>query len=136
MDEAALTEELRTLLREYIWTHEQLEVLLLLRGATEREWTCEEICVALRMERTIAEPAIEHLASKKLIHPRASGNEPCRYRSLPSERDDAVERLGHAYRSNPIVILKCMGTNAIERVRTAAMRAFADSFLLRRDPDG
>ena len=44
--------------------------------------------------------------------------------------DEAIGNLAESYDENRLEVINLMNTNAIERVRTSAMRAFANSFLL------
>jgi hypothetical protein len=46
-----------------------------------------------------------------------------------------VEQLIALYDAQPIETVKHVSANAIERVRTAAFRAFADAFVIRRSKD-
>jgi hypothetical protein len=46
---------------------------------------------------------------------------------------EAVVGLAREYREQPIAIIKLLSTNAIERVRTAALRTFADAFVIGKD---
>ena len=55
--------------------------------------------------------------------------------SFPSPRGETLARLVEVYEEQPIEIIKLMSANAIERVRTAALRAFADAFVLHKGKD-
>jgi hypothetical protein len=46
-----------------------------------------------------------------------------------------IARLATVYAARPIEIIRLMTSNAIERVRTAALRTFVDAFVLRKDKD-
>lgn len=47
-----------------------------------------------------------------------------------------MSRLASVYTSRPIDIMRLMSANAIERVRTAALRTFAEAFVIRKDGRG
>jgi len=57
------------------------------------------------------------------------------YALAPPPRGETLARLVEVYEEQPIEIIKLMSTNAIERVRTAALRAFADAFVLHKGKD-
>ena len=64
--------------------------------------------------------------------PQNNGNG-CTYRVQSEEAEATIERLARAYKDQPMPVIKLMSANAIERVRTAALRTFADAFLIRKD---
>ena len=49
--------------------------------------------------------------------------------------DATIEALARVYEERRLDVIKRMTANAIERVRTAAIRTFSDAFLLRRKKD-
>jgi hypothetical protein len=55
------------------------------------------------------------------------------YTDRDSARDVIVGSLERVYRDEPIQIMQLMSTNAIERLRTSTIRAFADAFVVRKD---
>jgi hypothetical protein len=63
------------------------------------------------------------------------GEERYSYLCQGDDVEGTISRLIAAYREYPIPIIKLMTANAIERLRTAALRTFADAFLLRKDKD-
>ncbi len=136
MNDTSIPDDVRELLREHVWSHEHVELLLLLRSDPTREWTNEEMCANLRLPLILVPMALEHLTAHRLVEVTSKDPPRHRYSANPPHLDAAVGRLGEFYRDQPNAILVCLGANAIERVRTAAMRMFADSFLIRRKPDG
>ena len=44
-----------------------------------------------------------------------------------------MSSLERAYRDEPIQIMQLMSTNAIDRLRTSTIRAFADAFVVGKD---
>ena len=129
-------EEVRVFLRDYIDSYEGLEVLLLLRR--ERTgWTSEALCTRLNATETLIDRTLATLVRARLVN--ASG-QPApfsySYADEDAARDATVCALAQAYREDPVQIIALMSTNAIERLRTGAMRAFADAFILRKDKDG
>jgi hypothetical protein len=75
--------------------------------------------------------ALVSLAARGLL--AASSAEPSRFLYAPTRKTHAaVTRIARAYRNNPVEVMGHMTSNAIERVRTAAVRTFAESFRIRR----
>ena len=54
------------------------------------------------------------------------------YRPASSAMDAAAGRLEREYAERPVRIIQLMSTNAIDRVRTAALHTFADAFVLKK----
>lgn len=122
------------LLRDHIESYEQLELLLLLRAEPDHPWTVDALSARLRIPASLVLLALDALQTAGFVNARPFGAEK-QYACVA--QTDYVEatlaRLVQAYREHPIPILKQMSANAIERVRTAALRTFADAFILRKD---
>jgi hypothetical protein len=118
-------------------TYEELEVLLLLRGKREHEWTVDEIVAVLRLRAGTIEAACVALGDAGLLREsiesrgRAYG-----YAPRDAALDDAVAALARMYAEDRLAIVKMMSANAIERIRTAAMRTFAEAFVIGKDKKG
>jgi hypothetical protein len=127
----------RWLLRESVHTFEQLEALVLLSGARGNAWSESAAAEALKVPVEAAREALLELASRGLA---ASAHEEApRYRYSPgtTELDAAVGELVRAYHDNRLGVVKLMTDNAIHRMRTGAIRAFSDAFLIgRKKRDG
>ena len=122
------------LLHDHIESYEQLEMLLLMRGDKVASWTEETLCERLRSAVSLVQAALERLKSAGLVEARA--HEGAKHYSYLCQSDDVeatISRLAAAYRENPIPIIKIMSANSLERLRTAALRTFADAFILRKD---
>ena len=128
-----LPEDVQRLLRDYIESYEQLELLLLLRTELD-PWTVEALSARLRIPASLVLLALDGLQRIGFVAARPLGAEKqYAYIAQNSGGEATLERLVQAYREHPIPILKQMSANAIEGVRTAALRAFADAFILRKD---
>jgi hypothetical protein len=121
------------LLREHVETYEQLEVLLLLHRDRNRTWNADAAGTALSLSPEAAADALDHLYGRGLLAMAPSGSARLfRYALTRGHTDEAVARLAREYGENRLEIIKLMSAYAIERVRTAAIRAFAVAFVLRR----
>ncbi len=131
-----LPEDVQRLLRDQIESYEQLELLLLLRTELDHPWTAEALSSRLRIPASLVVAALDELQTARLVEARPLGAAR-QYAYVPQSphAEATLGRLVQAYREHPIPVLKQMSANAIERVRTAALRTFADAFILRKDKD-
>ncbi len=129
-----LPPDVQRLLRDHIESYEQLELLLLLRADRGCLWTEEDICARLKLAGTLVSGALQGLQSMGFaeVRPQSAAKRYI-YRVQADDLEATIERLAQAYRQQPIPIVKLMSANAIERLRTAALRTFADAFILKKD---
>jgi hypothetical protein len=134
MAENELPESVQALLRECIGSYEELEILLLLHQECEPAACIDALASRLRLRPPLVRAALESLQNCALVGKLHTETEP-EYRYLPqsSKLDEAVKLLAREYRERPISIIRILNANAIERVRTAALRIFADAFILDKD---
>jgi len=134
MQESELPADVQKFLRARIASYEQLELLSIMRADQSASWTAETLCERLRATSSPLQDALEGLRSGGLVAARIEGNEK-HYVYVPQTDDveATISRLVAAYREYPIPIIKLMSANAIERLRTAALRTFADAFIVRKD---
>jgi hypothetical protein len=137
MSESDISAAARLLLRESVHTFEQLEALVLLYGARGNAWPESAIAEALKIPAEAAREALLELESRGLAAGEHQEAAP-RYRyAATSELDAAVRELVRAYHDNRLGVVKLMSDNAIHRMRTGAIRAFSDAFLIgRKKRDG
>ena len=128
--------DVQILLRDHIESYEQLELLLLMRAARGSTWTEETLSAQLHLAQSLVGAALERLKAGGFVEAQMHGSER-RYAYLgQSDKLEAtINRLAAAYREYPIPIIKLMSANAIERLRTSALRTFADAFILKKDKD-
>jgi hypothetical protein len=133
-DRDGLGERALALLQSGVESYEQLLILLHTHGSHPREWSAEDLSTHLNMSPAIIQHALQRLEAGHLLG-RRSMHGADRYAYSPSNAalEQAVADLARVYGQNPLLIIRVMSNNAIQRVRTAALRTFADAFLLRRD---
>jgi hypothetical protein len=137
MHSGTLSEGVQALLRDRVESFEAIEVLLLLRRCREQAWTPDAVARELSIEPAIAAEALDHLRRGNLLAARADGATMLfNYHPGDASLEAAVQGLARAYDENRLEVIKLMSANAIERVRTSAMKAFADAFLLGGTKDG
>jgi hypothetical protein len=126
--------ELRQFLRDHVETYEQLEILVLLAGAPDRHWHGDDIAAALHLDRAVVAEALAHLDRAGLFE--AAGADAAPRLAARPDRAAIVARLAEVYRRDRLGIMNLMTSNALERVRTSALRAFTSAFLLGKKNDG
>ena len=126
-------EAIRDFLRDYIDSFESLEVLLLLyRERTS--WTADELCRRFKIRAPVIDDALASLVRAGLVN-TIEQNVLTAYRYADKDvvRDALIASLELTYRDEPIQVMQIMSANAIERLRSGAIRAFADAFVFRKD---
>ncbi len=110
---------------------EKLEVLLLLRAQTEREWTSSEVALELRITEASAAARLEDLSAARLLV--SNGAVPAVYRYSPASSDDvrSTAELAMSYAERRVSVITFIFSRPQTRVR-----GFADAFLLKRRVDG
>jgi hypothetical protein len=130
-----LSDEVRIFMREQIDEYEQLEILLLLHGDRRSKWNATSVSEQLRVPREISQAALELLQTRHLVTAVKEGDAvwyQCTCGDTKVER--TLDSLARAYADDRLAVMQVMNANAIERVRTAAIRTFADAFVLRSKP--
>lgn len=125
-----ISEDAKALLRDHIESFEQLEILLLLHRRRSDTLDSDAVALDLKLDPDIVSESLVHLSRARLAV-RVEGR-PRLFRYGPDRPglDAAVSNLAESYDDNRLEVINLMNTNAIDRVRTSAMRAFANSFLL------
>jgi hypothetical protein len=128
-DEPSL-EHLRQFLFERVATYEELEVLLFFLRKEGQAISVAGVAKELGAPTEDCLVALQNLERQGLL---ARAEEPPRFRYAPSDSVLAqrVEELAAVYRDQRIIVIQMMSGNAVARVRTAAIRTFADAFQLR-----
>jgi hypothetical protein len=128
--------EVRDFLREYVHNYEQLEVLILMQQHLAKDWTADSVGEKLQISPESAGEALHHLWTKLLLD--CISGSPLRYRLGRADVGSTVQSIADLYRQNRLLLMGLMNANAIERVRTGAMRDFANAFVIgaRKKSDG
>jgi hypothetical protein len=136
MSPEPFSEPLRQLLKEVITSFERLEVLLFLRRNTPAAFTAAGIGQSVHIQVEHATEAMASLAECGLLV-RGTAEGTFRFAPATPALGSAVEELAAAYRNQSAAVLSTMSVNAIERIRSGPMKAFADAFVLgKRKNDG
>ena len=137
-DPPDVSAELKSFLRGWITSYEQLQTLLLLRQRRDGSLTTQSVAAILSVSESTAAEALEHLRRASLIEVLvARGTASFKYAPASIHLADLVDQLVDAWDLYQLTIMTLMSSNAIDRVRTGAIRTFADAFILgKKKTDG
>jgi hypothetical protein len=129
--DAALPQRVQRFLMTHIDSIEKLEVLLLLRNRTEREWTSSMVAQELRITDASAAARLADLTASGLLV--GDSGSPPEYRYSPTDSEDvrAVSELAVTYSERRVSVITFIFSKPQERVR-----GFAEAFLLKKRRDG
>jgi hypothetical protein len=139
MTGSGITPELKAFLRERIHSYELLELLLLVRQSPSQAWSAELFAKRLKIPEAVALECASELHTGDLLEMVLDGrNWVYRYKPATPELARLADELAHAFEEERLALVRLMNENAVDRVRSAAMRMFADSFVLgkKRGGDG
>ena|SRR5690242_1643026 len=132
MPSDSLPQDVRDLLGTQIESYEQLVILLLVHREPTRDWSEAELTETLRIGPQLMGNAVSGLRASGLLSADCAALPP-RYRyAAAGTIDAAIGRLALEYAQNPARVVKLLSANAIGRVRTSALHAFADAFVLKK----
>jgi hypothetical protein len=126
-----ISEDVKALLRDHIESFEQLEILLLLHRRRGDTWTPDSAASELNLDPDAAATALEDLCRGGIAEVSGEGGaRRYQYRQGTPTMEATIHALAEGYDEHRLEVIKLMNKNAIERVRTSAMRAFADAFFV------
>jgi hypothetical protein len=120
--------EVREFLLEYVHSYEQLEVLILMQQHSGQHWTAESIGEKLRISPESSAEALHQLWTKLIVDCISSS--PLQYRISRPDLSGILQSIQELYRQDRLLVMRLMNVNAIERVRTRALRDFANAFVI------
>lgn len=130
-----IPEDVREFVRVFIDSLDQLNVLLLL-SSEGRAWSVEEVARALRITPVIAETSLQQLVARTLVAGTSSPAGAYRFAPATETVRMTISALAKVRAEQNLALTNLMNTQAIERVRQAVLRSFADGFRLRGPQDG
>jgi hypothetical protein len=123
--------DVREFLQRHVETYEQLEVLLLLCRERQRPWTAEAVGAKLRLSTLMVVKSLDDLTRARLVdHLRVGNQSTFTFRPGSSRTATTVEELLRIYDDSPLKVIHLMNSSALDRVRSAAARTFADAFVI------
>ena len=130
----ALPHDVRGLFAEAIETYEHLEVALLFGREPGIARDANAMAMALRLPVDTVAEAMERFTHAGLLV-MSAGSNGREYSCIPAAAV-TLAALAQAYERDRTDIMQVMTTNALDRLRTSALRAFSSAFLLGRKRDG
>lgn len=124
------------LLQDRLAGLDELEVLLLVRRDTTRAWTASEVADRLGLPSSSSDGALESLCVAALLVAHGGGGGAERryaYRPEVPGLDAVVTSLVEIYDERRLEVMRILSNNALERIRSAAARTFADAFVIGRN---
>ena len=119
----------------HVRTYEQLETLVLLATHADRGWTAHSVAEALKIPLDAVQEGLRALAGELVL--QTSVDSPPAYRLSDPDVSRIVRSLAQIYAHNRLPVIQLMNENALERMRTDALRAFSNAFVIRgRKKDG
>jgi hypothetical protein len=115
------------LLHERLAGLDELEALLLVRGASSRMWTASAVAAELLLPTAWSEPALERLSAAGLLVGAGEGAERrFSYHPATPELEAAVAALAEAYGRHGLDVLRILNAKAFDRIRSA-VRTLGDA---------
>ncbi len=131
MPEPAEPTTIKELLFETVESIEELLILVWFHDRGEgSDGDSEGAAGGTGLPTGAAETALGSLAARGLLSSVEGSRKRFLYAPSP-EIHDVLNKIVLEYRLNPVQVMSLMTANAIERVRTAALRAFAECFRIR-----
>ncbi|ADO75326.1 hypothetical protein [Stigmatella aurantiaca] len=130
MSDAAIPPRVQRFIATHIDSIEKLEILLLLRAHTSREWTAKAVSLELRITEASAVARLKDLSARRLLMEFETS--PPTYRYHPATVEDAqdIAELQATYSLRRVSVISFIFSKPLDRVR-----GFADAFRLKRDKD-
>jgi hypothetical protein len=105
----------------------QLEVLLLLRGAADKNWTSDEVARALVMQRPSVEAWLDTMAVRGLL---AATDDAYRFAPPSGEVERTIDELAESYARYRVAVIGVIFSRPSEGVTR-----FSEAFRIRRRDD-
>ena len=119
--------DIKAFIADNIDTVAQLELLLLLRSDSTKQWTAEEAGKALYSAADVTALQMADLQQKRLLAPGTAAGTFV-YRPEPAAVSLLVDRLADLYRQRRVAVITAVYTKPIDKIKS-----FADAFRLRKD---
>jgi DNA-binding GntR family transcriptional regulator len=120
-------------MQQHIEGYQQLEALVAMAAEPGREWTAESLAGQLRTPVPPVAEALEHLRQQGLVEPAPDATAGAwRYGPQTAELRTAVAELAQVFADDRLALIELLSVQALDRLRTSALRTFAEAFRLKR----
>lgn len=134
MSASNIAPTVRALVEERVHSIEQLEVLLLLHRRRDQPSSAEAVARELGIALELVSSALRHLADSGLTG-QAEGTSEWLLRPESAAVAAQVDQLAETYKTARVELIVQISTSAMQRVRNAGLRAFAQAFLVKGPKD-
>lgn len=130
MNHHGIPHKVEAFVLKYIHSIEQLEVLLLLRKESDREWRAEDVSATLRTNPVSAAGRLTDLKARKLISKRIDTGEPLYRYTHDAEVREVMDDVAKFYASHRHAIIELIYLRPAE-----TLRVLADAFRIWKDEE-
>jgi len=127
-----LSNAVRKLIGDHVESFEKLEVLMLLRRGRDGSITIGALARELALDTDEVRTIVAALSAGGLVAPGPDGTVALAPRT--AEDQAALDELARVHDEDKIALVKAIASNAMERLRNLAGRAFAEAFVIRKKP--
>ena len=126
MAEDGIAGEVREFLRQHIQSVEQLEILLLISGSPDRDWTLAAVYEIIRSSERSVATRLEEFTDKGFL--RCNPGPPATYRYAPKDEKlrSAVSATAKAYQERRVRVVEAIFSPELD-----PLQGFSDAFKLR-----
>jgi hypothetical protein len=126
-----ISPEVSAFIADYVGSVVQLETLLLLHGAPDREWTADDVAATLRVDRNWADAQLDAICHQGLAECREAAPVPhYRYAPRTAQLRAAIDALAKTYAERRVTVIGLIFAKPVD-----SLRAFSEAFRLRKDKD-
>jgi len=126
--EQAEHQDLKQFLFDHVESYEELGVLVWFHRRPRAHAVAERVAEEAGLPVASVEEAFDKLVDRGLLSRSADKHATFCYTPADDSVRDALTRVMHLYETNAVELVGFMTANAIERVRTAGTRMFAECF--------
>jgi hypothetical protein len=123
-----ISREIEQFIHEKINSVEQLEVLLLLSGSPEKEWSAAEVSQKLYIQPESATKRLADLHAGELLILSQTSDSLYRYKPSTNALESAVSGLAEAYKVRRVSVINLIFSKPHDHIRV-----FSDAFRIRKE---
>ena len=129
MEKNELPDDVRKVIADHITSVEQLEILLMLRGSPQDEWSARRVSEEMRTSDRSAATRLADLAARGFLASRQSGADALfRFEPASAWLRRATDLLAQAYAERRYTVIELIFSKPIDN-----LRLYADAFRFRKD---
>lgn len=122
----ALPENVESFLARYIWSVDQLDLLVLLFNSPQTEWSVAAASQMLHCPEPVAQTALDRLCADGFLSVRATPTKVYRYTPIDGALGQSTQEMVDAYRERPVSVIR-----RVYEQKADPLRVFADAFKLK-----